>query len=505
MSDSYHDGEPLRIGTGHQLLLDDALVEDRWRLTRRLVRPEKYIGNPVLARNKPWEGGLVAGPQVMWDPALGKYRMWYNCAKFVMDTGDDLPRKCVAYAESDDGFEWVKPRLDLVPSRTYGPTNVIFTGSCPEDEGRHGAMSDQVIRDEADPDPARRYKMVTYLARFIDGKVRRGVSLAVSPDGLRWTLDGDRHILDYNSDTLNLMVHDPARGRWLLYCRPRSMHATGRQPQEPVPGFYPQGRHSSRRIAVMTTRDFRTWSYPRTCLYPGEGEVADYDAFSVFRCGSHFLMLYVAMDGDGPTATKNVHLASSVDGVRWERFHTGEPFIPRGREGDWDAGQIMRVSTLGPVVHGPNLLFYYQGCSKGQYEWSGQSGVGIAMAQANRFAMQWADDEPAYLITKEFLLEGNRLRVNSIHFRQARQTRSLRVEVLRHPPLGGHAGFAPAYPGFSLAECGGLKGKANDLNGSDALVAWNGSPDLSPLQGRPVYLRFELRNMGLFSFRTPVE
>ncbi len=36
-------------------------------------------------------------------------------------------------------------------------------------------------------------------------------------------------------------------------------------------------------------------------------------------------------------------------------------------------------------------------------------------------------------------------------------------------------------------------------------VTWNGSPDLSALLGKPVYLRFEIINMGLFAFRVTQE
>jgi hypothetical protein len=36
-------------------------------------------------------------------------------------------------------------------------------------------------------------------------------------------------------------------------------------------------------------------------------------------------------------------------------------------------------------------------------------------------------------------------------------------------------------------------------------VTWNGSADISELAGKPVYLRFEIVNMGLFSFKITQE
>ena len=54
-------------------------------------------------------------------------------------------------------------------------------------------------------------------------------------------------------------------------------------------------------------------------------------------------------------------------------------------------------------------------------------------------------------------------------------------------------------PGFSLDDSDALRGTRTDMP-----VTW-ASPDLSALVGKPVYLRFEIVNMGLFSFRVTQE
>jgi hypothetical protein len=62
-----------------------------------------------------------------------------------------------AYAESADGMTWTKPNLGLVSSRQQ------------EKQPRRcrraawGFVNLKVIKDEADPDPARRYKMTTHV------------------------------------------------------------------------------------------------------------------------------------------------------------------------------------------------------------------------------------------------------------------------------------------------------------------------------------------------------
>lgn len=194
-------------------------------------------------------------------------------------------------------------------------------------------------------------------------------------------------------------------------------------------------------------------------------------------------------------------MASSRDGLVWERFHSREPYLGRGREGDWDAGQVS--SSCPPVRQGEDLLIYYTGTQRGQSDAAGgMGGIGAAFTKADRFVEQRAGDEPGYLLTREFLLEGNRLRLNTALRWVTYKEIHLKVEIVRRPELGRHHEFshAPAYEGFSFADCDLIRADRTDLP-----VTWRGNPDLSALSGKPVYLRFEIQNMGLFSFRITKE
>lgn len=350
-----------------------------------------------------------------------------------------------------------------------------------------------MFRDADDPDPERRYKMICLERRPDDG---RGtcVNLVCSPDGLRWKLVGDRHILDYHSDCFNHVVRDPVSRRWLLYCRPIHMSASGRR----TPAGQVGSRHMRRRVAVMISEDFENWSYPRTVMYPDERDTPDYDSVGVFPYAGQLLMLYAAMEGE-ETGTNEARLASSRDGLYWERFHTREPFLPRGREGEWDAGQVIADSA--PVGQGEDLLIYYSGFTRPQYEPSRNGGVGLARMKVDHFVEQRAGDRPGFLLTREFLLEGNRLHLNTIMRGLNYREIGVRVEIARRPELGGHLGeLDQAYEGFRLEECDPIRGTRPENP-----VTWWGSDDLSALRGQPVYLRFEIRNMGLFSFHVTDE
>ena len=506
ISKNYLEGEPLRIGSEPQLLLDDALVEDRMFLQRVLYKTVKYEHNPILCRDKPWEGDIVQAPLVIWDPERGRYRMWYTCFNQSNYFYGGFTYY-LAYAESDDGFHWEKPLLDIMPVGPFRKTNVVYAGAHvnPATQTLQFAPG-QVFRDEAEKDPQKRYKMIGLDGRpnpKHGGEVNTEPNLVCSPDGLHWTLQGTKSILDQHSDCANLVVRDSSTGRWLLYCRP-PMYSSGLD-------AWISKRHYRRRVAVMVSDDFVHWSYPRTVLYPDEDarDHPDIDHITVFRRGSHFIMLYAAMDGDGP-ARWQPKLASSTDGIHWERFHARENFIPPGADLTWDAGII---PCGAPVESGDKLLIYYSGTNMGQNEYlSSQSewrhGGGVAIMKKDRFVAQRAGDRTGYLLSKEILLEGNSLRLNLAVDGGERSGRrgSVRVEVCRHPPLGEHAdywykerGYSCRYEGFGFDDCDPIEGDSVNIK-----VMWKGK-DLSTLQGKAAYLRFEIRNADLFSFCVAAE
>lgn len=114
----------------------------------------------------------------------GKFRMWYYAVGKVLDkdgadTGEfGISPPC--YAESNDGINWVKPALRQVKWRGTLENNGIALFDDPT-EGSNGA---HVIRDDEDPNPGRRYKMVF---GFQDRVLKMSrVGTAISADGVHW-------------------------------------------------------------------------------------------------------------------------------------------------------------------------------------------------------------------------------------------------------------------------------------------------------------------------------
>jgi hypothetical protein len=152
---------------------------------RTVEQAQKFSGNPVLWPTESWEPPLA----IVYGSVIRDGRK-SRCGHVGLGA---------AYAESDDGIQWNKPRLDL--TRVGGErSNILFTKKSVT-EGPEGFPYHHepfgVHRDDRDPDPARRYKMgfldIDWKYDGPDGlpwrkNQRRGLGVAGSPDGLHWQL-----------------------------------------------------------------------------------------------------------------------------------------------------------------------------------------------------------------------------------------------------------------------------------------------------------------------------
>ena len=494
MDNDYYHGKPLRIGNETQLFIDDSIIENRWNLERVLISPQKYIRNPVLLPDKPWEGDTVSVPNVLFDKDSGLYRMWYTTNSYSAYYGAGGPSSYVCYAESEDGIHWEKPLLDACDFPGFSKTNVVYCGA-----ERAGTSSCHVFINAGETDAGKRYNMVTLEKRTIKGEIVSGVSLAVSPDGLKWKPFSEIHILDFHSDTKNHIAYDPVSRTWRLYGRPMYWFTmSGVRNRVRMPDGSMNTRHTRRHVICSTSPDLKQWSYPRSVMYPDERDTSDYDDCTVFRYGGQFLMFYSAMDNTNEYRN-DIRIASSPDGFHWTRYYTREPYMNRGGEGAWDERTLYFAGE--PVAREEKLFIYYGGLAQSKLTSPMMGGIGLAMTKVDRFVEQSAGDQPGYLNTKEIIVEGNRLKINTTIHSQDYRNLQIRAELIKHPVPGGHTGFTPVYEGFSLDDCDPIRW----TDRPNVSVSWKGNPDIGSLMGKPVHIRFEIQNMGLFSFRIDKE
>jgi len=106
-------------------------------------------------------------------PMGDELRMWYLGSGHL--DGDFFCRIC--YATSRDGVHWERPNLGLVSYNGNRDNNLI---DLPGIEGSIASFA--VLHDPTEADPQRRFKM-TIQCKYYRGRL----SVAYSPDGLRWT------------------------------------------------------------------------------------------------------------------------------------------------------------------------------------------------------------------------------------------------------------------------------------------------------------------------------
>ena len=164
------------------LAIDDHLLPLRrdlcYYLTKPTVREEPVLSPSDDDPEAPDHQVANFYGTVLFDE--GRYRMWYHARRKVGEDG------LACYAESADGIHWTKPDLGQVEFRGSRANNIVALGG----QELYGVS---VIKDELDPDPDRRYKMIyehkpddpRNIARF--GRMHLTLRAATSPDGVRWT------------------------------------------------------------------------------------------------------------------------------------------------------------------------------------------------------------------------------------------------------------------------------------------------------------------------------
>ncbi|MDP7130278.1 MAG: hypothetical protein QF437_07310 [Planctomycetota bacterium] len=382
-------------GPWRRTFLDAMVVERSEGLARIFHAAQKHAQNPVLRKDKPWEGkGAYSGPYlygtVMRDD--GKLRMWYH----VYESGY---RNC--YAESTDGITWTKPNLGLKDYRGSKENNLFLTVSDDPNEKPPGRGSGQchnpsVIKRPWEKDPQKRYVLFCY------GVDYRKARAAFSPDGLTWKFvpETAQEALFPSGDVLNFFF-DPYKNRYA---------ATRKS-----------GNRRGRAVAVATSRDGLKWELPT----PGPVFVADDldpDATQVYGMPVFpYQGLYIGLpwiynarwfkdarytdkrmyeaEKDSP-CTMDVQVAWSWDLINWSRPRQRKQFIPRGRPGEFDSHMI--YTARAPVVVNDQLYFYYGGWDGPHNSRKSTSNIGLAVLRLDGFcSMQAGEDEGSFISRKE--------------------------------------------------------------------------------------------------------
>jgi len=506
------------------LFVDDYHIRNRFAMKRVYGKLEKHP-TPVL---EDIPGRLVSWACVLREPQ-GRFRAWYNsicttsahematagvwgrAAEFGffperMEGAVRESQTCtINYAESDDGFHWVKPNLGLFEWQGSKDNNIVMDGSrAAEQYNRTLTNMDQpsVIKDDADPDPNRRYKMISHweTVHIYDNSVSnlgrpdeyiaacraaRGKYLTTSPDGINW--NAPFTWIKSCSGDYSGVTRDERNKRYWFNDRARKA----------LPGI------GYRTAGLCVSESLYHWPETVEMVFV-LGEYEDYGmryehhGMVPFNYGDQDLCyLEVSNGGVEGGYPKMGVLGSHHDGERWSIVSRAEPLLAVGPEGAHDDG-IVQASRNAPIRVGDKLLIFYNGChytvDPEKPQWLSVKDIrgtlNVGTIRLDGFVGMTVDADaaarhrkPGMLITRPLAVQNPQLEINI-----RGHNGSARVAMLDEK--------LNTIAGYELEHCLPI---AEDA--VRAAVRWKDHADISALRGQRTCLLVQMSSGTLYSFR----
>lgn len=455
--------EPLSIGAEPQFVFDRHVIDNQWAIKYKGQSLERVFHAPVKHPENPLLAGQGQMPHVRRD-ADGKFRMWYQVD---VRGAPKIGEHAVAYAESADGIRWTLPKLGLYEHEGSKDNNIVWPG-----------LSDHCARGPflLDlPEADRRGFSHVMLYRS-----QRGLHLVGSQDGVHWDPKSVQPIYKLHSDTHNVLVHDAARGEYVMYCRPKHIYRTFQGDVVDT--------GESRRVARLASRDL--WSpwqgEPQTILVPDNlDERERFNCFYGMPTQIYGGIYWGALWCFKMNTDIHVELAYSRDGVDYQRLPERPKLIERGPDGAWDDGMVFGEFPW--VEVGDRWYLYYTGWD-GPHEADAtmrKPGLGLATLRKDGFISIRGPRSGGVLATRKIVWPGGDLTVNAdAHAGELKA----RVSDVGRKPIAG----------FNYDDCTALTG-----DGVAQTVRW-GKRSLDELSGRTIRLEFYLRDADLYTFRASI-
>ena len=448
-------GDLRKIGSRLEPFIDGWLIEVMRDLSLKLHPPiEREV---VLTHDEPWEGNTSTYVSIFQDEGL--FRMYYRGSDWDEKT-DKSTHQAVCYAESGDGVNWAKPDLGLVSFKGSKKNNIIWDGV-----GNHNFTpfkdTNPDCRSEA------RYKV-------LGGSKKTGLMAFQSSDAIHWSLMQDTPVITEGAfDSQNLAFWDSVRERYV--------------------DFHRDFHDGVRDIMTCTSEDFIRWTEPGWIDY-GEAPAEHLytNAVTPHPGAPHIFIGFPKRFV--PTRKVDFHpkkgvsdgvFMSSRDGVHWKRH--GEAFIRPGpnlerwvNRNNMIAWGVLTTKAESPGM--PDELSIY--ACEGYYSLDSDCRLRRFTVRQEGFVSVHANAAGGEFLTHPLQFEGSRLVIN--YSTSAAGSVLVEIADTEGKPV----------PGFSFADCPEIFGDEIERT-----VEWKKGPDLKALAGKPVRLRFRLKDGDLYSVR----
>ncbi|MGB9677568.1 MAG: hypothetical protein ACPLZ9_03020 [Candidatus Ratteibacteria bacterium] len=431
------------------LFFDYRTVEIIDGFERKVEKPVKFSKNPIFISGHPLEENWISYYGSVIRRHDGLWQTWYT----TMLKGEG--NLVLGYAESDDGIKWKRVEKDVIKINDKN-THFVF------DREVHGAS---IIYDEKETRENWKYKLVCGASP--SGKI----SVFHSKDGIHWFEAYKNPVIGTNPDCPMSLLRLPS-GKYVIYHRP-------------ILG--------DRRIARSESWDFINWSESKividqTPLDPPQIQFYGMGAtpYGEYEIGT--LWIYHTDKEDfgfwKMEGYQEPELTYTRTGYAWHRIEINKAWIERGKEGDWDCGQIQPASSL--VFLEDEIRCYYVGTrtthGKSLKGWDGpepRCGIGFASIKPDRFVGINSKKE-GFLITRPFWTLSGELFVN------AKINGYIKVEIT---DVSGNV-----IPGFEFENSIPLKG--------DSIFhkcRWKSNPNLSSIIEKDIRFKIKAYDATIYS------
>jgi len=440
--------EPIRIGSRLEPLVDEFLI-DEFGGKAKLKLHKPTAKEVVLVTDMPWEGNTSAYYTVFQDGDI--YRMYYRGSHFDEKTKKAIHEEVTCYAESKDGVHWTKPELGLFQFDGSKTNNIVWNGI-----GTHCFTAFKDGNPKCSKDA--RYKAI---AR---GRPRdkKGLYVFKSPDAIHWSLMHDEPVITTGAfDSQNLAFWDNEASVY------REYHRTF------VDGV--------RAIMTGTSDNFLEWTDPVLLEFGNLPKEHLYtNAVRPYERAPHILIGFPTRYLPNEGSRVEPVFMSSRDGLKFRRWTDAliSEDAPKDRNGN--RSNYMTWGLVRLPGNDKELSVY----ATEAYYTGPDSRVRRFTFRVDGFTSVHATSEGGEFITKPLVFDGNKLVINFATKRDG----YLQVEIQDQD------GTPIDY--FTLADSNKIRG-----DNIQHAVSWSNDANLGSLAGKPVRLRFSLKNADLYSLR----
>jgi hypothetical protein len=457
------------------LFFDDWVTQNSRGLTRQWFRAEPWPGfepvqDPALTLSFHY-------CSILRDAETGLWRLWSH--------GQAAPRSAAEQGsvgisgtclyESTDGLDWractFDPPVDLRAGSAI--RNVVFSGNA-----RTGGAC--VVRDDGDPDAARRYKMV-YLDALPGRPDAAGGQIAVSGDGVHWKADPGAVWSTEHVDTFHSTQFNPYTRMWQWMSRPIS---------------------GDRRVAIYQTPDFRHFSGPLIVMHPDPSDppcVEFYGMPHFFYEGYGVGFLWRMHSTYDETGTPHrmrgkvdCELTYSVSGVVWNRtnrqnFMPDSGFGPRSFRSEYPSCMVVDDEGWIRVYSSSFTGEHNDGMRIGPEERRGA--MTVSRLRRDGFCALETVSDTGHVTLRPLISRGGDIRLNAVTARFGAIRGELRT-VPDDTPI----------PGYELANCVPIEGDGHFLT-----LRWKQRETIDPFKGQAFRIHLQMDRARLYAIRVSAD